>query len=74
LGFPSEVPPGGDSAQIPPEDPIQRILCIADTLSKDLDFIKVGFHIGRFITTTVNTEEERAITEALERNLEPTSQ
>jgi hypothetical protein len=40
----------------------------------DLDFIKAGFHIGRFITMVVNTEEERAITEVLKSNLESASQ
>jgi hypothetical protein len=34
------------------------------------DFIKVGFHIGRFITASVDTEKEHAITEALKFNLE----
>jgi hypothetical protein len=37
-------------AQIPLEDSPQQIPHIFDTLSKDPDFIKARFHIGRFIT------------------------
>jgi hypothetical protein len=74
LGFAGGVPLGGDSAQIPPEDPPQRIPHIADMLSKDPNFIKSEFHIRRFITTAVDTEKECAITEAFEGNLESTSQ
>jgi hypothetical protein len=60
-----EVPPGSDSTQIPLEDPPHWIPCVDNTFSKDPDFIKAGFHIGRFITAAVNTEEERVVTEAL---------
>jgi hypothetical protein len=42
-------------------------------LAKGPDFIKTGFHIGRFITTVVNTKAERADIEALKSNLYSTS-
>jgi hypothetical protein len=54
LGSTGKVPLSGDIAQPSPEDS---------------HFIKVGFHIGRFITAAVNTEEECAVTEALKNNL-----
>jgi hypothetical protein len=73
LGSAGKFPYGDDSAQIPPEDPPQWPPCIADTLSKVSDFVKARFHIRRFITTAVNTEEERTITEALKGNLETAS-
>jgi hypothetical protein len=43
---------------------------VADTLTENPDFIKVRFHIRRFITTRVGTEKEHAVTEALKCNLE----
>jgi hypothetical protein len=46
---------------------------VNDILATNPDFIKVEFHIGRFIITGVDTEKERAVTEALQCNLEFTS-
>jgi hypothetical protein len=60
--------------QIPHEVPLQWAPRVADTLAKDPNFIKVEFHIGRFITAAVDNEKERAITEALKGNLESASQ
>jgi hypothetical protein len=47
----------GNSAQPQAEGSPQRIPQVAETLAKDPDFIKVGFLIGGFITTMVNTEQ-----------------
>jgi hypothetical protein len=69
LGSIGKVPLSGDITQPSPEDSPQQIPCVADSLSKDPDFIKVRFHIGRFITAAVNTKEECAVTEALKNNL-----
>jgi hypothetical protein len=42
-------------------------------LAKDRDFIKVGFHIRRFVTVTVNMEVERAKIQALRSDMDGTS-
>jgi hypothetical protein len=60
LGTAGGVPTGGDSAQPRGENPPQSSPRVADSLAKDLDFMKAGFHIGRFVTAAVNTEAERA--------------
>jgi hypothetical protein len=39
----------------------------------NLDFIQAGFHIGRYITASVNTEAERENIKALYSSLETTS-
>jgi hypothetical protein len=52
-------------AQIFPGDPPQWAPRVIETLYKDPDFIKAGFHIGWFTTSAVNTKEECTITEAL---------
>jgi hypothetical protein len=38
----------------------QPSLRVADSLAKAGNFIKGGFHIGRFVTVAVNTEVEQA--------------
>jgi hypothetical protein len=70
LGASGDPPIGGDSIETPQENPHQWVPRVADTLTKNLDFIKAKFNIGRFITTRVNTKKEHAITEALKCNLE----
>jgi hypothetical protein len=47
---------GDDPARPQLEDLPQRSPQVAKTVAKDPDFIKVGFHIGRFITTAVDIE------------------
>jgi hypothetical protein len=74
LGTFGEAPIGGDSAQMPEEIPYERASRITDTLAMDPNIIKVGFHIKSFITTTVDTEKERTVTEALKCNLEFSSE
>jgi hypothetical protein len=44
-----------------------------ETLANNPNFIQAGFHIGRFITTVVDTEADRLNTEALWTELESTS-
>jgi hypothetical protein len=61
LGADGGVPTRGDSSQPRGENLPQSSLRVADSLAKDLDFIKAGFHIGRFVTAAVNTEAERLI-------------
>jgi hypothetical protein len=65
LGSIGEVPLGGDSARAQPSVLPQRNSRVAEILAEDPKFIKVGFHIGWFITTAVDTEAERANTEVL---------
>jgi hypothetical protein len=38
------------------EKPMQRYSCVEEFLANDPEFIKAGFHIGRFTTATVDTE------------------
>jgi hypothetical protein len=58
----------------PQEIPHQRAPRVADTLTGNPNFIKAGFHIGRFITIGVDAEKEHALTDALKCNLEFTSE
>jgi hypothetical protein len=58
LGTAGGVPLGGDLTWPQTEDSPQPISRVVETLAKAPDFIKVGFHIGRFIIATVNTQEE----------------
>jgi hypothetical protein len=69
-GSSGEAPIGGDSTEMLEEIPLKWALWVADTLAKDPDFIKAGFHVGGFITTAVDTEKEQAVTKALKCNLE----
>jgi hypothetical protein len=73
LGSAGEAPIGGDFAQPQLENLPRRTPLVAKTLAKDLDFIKTGFHIGRFITTAVDTEADHANIEALRTNLDSSS-
>jgi hypothetical protein len=45
-------------------------LHVEESLGNDLEFIKAGFHIGRFITAAVDTEVERMNTDVLYADLE----
>jgi hypothetical protein len=58
----------------PQEIPHQQAPRVADTLTGNPNFIKAGFHIGRFITIGVDAEKEHALTDALKCNLEFTSE
>jgi hypothetical protein len=69
-----EVPSSSNIAQPPPKDSSQHIPCVVDTLTKDPNFIKARFHIGRFIIAAVNTEGERIVTESLRSIMDSTSQ
>jgi hypothetical protein len=55
---------------MPEEFPLKRAPRVADSLTKNPDFIKVGFHIGRFITAVVDTAKQHVVTKALKINLE----
>jgi hypothetical protein len=70
LGASGEASIGCDSTETPEEIPCQQVPRDADTFTKNPDFIKVGFHIGRFFTVGVDTKKEHAVTEALMFNLE----
>jgi hypothetical protein len=56
--------------KLKPPQPISRI---ADSLARHPNFIKTGFHIGRFITTPVNIEAEHADIQALRCDLDSAS-
>jgi hypothetical protein len=46
---------------------------VAEFLWDNLDFIQAGFHIGRYVTTSVNSEAEQENIKALYSTLETTS-
>jgi hypothetical protein len=54
--------PPGPSNSAPPsaESPKEVFSWVADSLAKDLDFIKAGLHIGWFVTAAVNTKAEQS--------------
>jgi hypothetical protein len=56
----SGVPAGGLSDRPWEGQMPQPSLRVADSLAKAGNFIKGGFHIGRFVTIAVNTEVEQA--------------
>jgi hypothetical protein len=49
------------------------IFAVVETLANDLELIKGGLHIGRFITATVDTKADRTNIEALYTDLESSS-
>jgi hypothetical protein len=59
LGWTGGAPSQGDSPQPGAETPPQMFSREVDYLAKDPDFIKAGFHNGRFMTAVVNTGVER---------------
>jgi hypothetical protein len=73
LGIAGRVPSGGDSARPQALNSPQSLPRVVESLTKDLDFIKVGFHIGRFMTVVVNTKAERADIQALRSDLDSAS-
>jgi hypothetical protein len=56
-----------------PEKPSLQYLRVAESLLDNPEFIQDGFHIGRFITVAVDTENDRANTKALYSALETAS-
>jgi hypothetical protein len=51
----------------------QRYSRVEESLTNDPEFIKVVFHIGKFIIAAVDTEAERVNTDALYADLESAS-
>jgi hypothetical protein len=49
---------------------LQRVV---DSLAKELDFIKAGCHIGKYITAAMNTEVEQVDIQAFRNDLDSTS-
>jgi hypothetical protein len=72
LGPAGEALVGGDSARPQPKSIPRRTPLVAETLANDPDFIKVGFHIGRFITAVVDIKSNRVNTMALRTELNST--
>jgi hypothetical protein len=46
------------------------VLIVAKSLADNPEFTKAGFHIGRFVTATIDTKVDRANIKALYSNLE----
>jgi hypothetical protein len=66
--------PGPCGLATPSVESIPRVFSWVDeSLAKDLDFIKVRFHIGRFVTATINTATEQSDIQALRAGLDSTS-
>jgi hypothetical protein len=73
LGATGEHPTKGDSTGAQDAHSPQSIRHVAESLTNDPNFIKVGFHIIRFVTTIVNTEAEKADIQALRSDLDSAS-
>jgi hypothetical protein len=73
LGSTDDFPLGGDSSMLQSENPPQQYSWVAESLANDPDFIKVGFHRGRIITTVVDIQDDCANIEALYMDQESTS-
>jgi hypothetical protein len=73
LNIASGAPGPSDSASPNVESLPQVFSRVADSLEKDPNFIKTGFHIGQFLTAAVNTEAEQSDIEALWAGLDSTS-
>jgi hypothetical protein len=72
-GSAGEAPIHGDSTQPQPKSLLWRTPLVAKALAQDPDFINVGFHIGRFITSAVDIEADHFNTEALRTELDSAS-
>jgi hypothetical protein len=70
LGTTGGAPSQGNFNRPGTETPPQMFLWVANSLPKDLNFIKAGFHIGRFVTTAVDNEAEQAGIQALRGDLD----
>jgi hypothetical protein len=73
LGATGRVPNGGNLAQPRVEKMPQSFLQVVDSLANDPDFMKVGCHIGNYITVTVNTKVKQVDIQALHSDLASTS-
>jgi hypothetical protein len=67
-------PPTGKCSFVPSSGTQPRLFsCVAESLWDNLDFIQAGFHIGRYVTTFVNSEAGRENIKVLFSSLETTS-
>jgi hypothetical protein len=57
-----------------PEKQPRQYSRIAESLWDNPNFIQAGFHIGRYVTASVNTEAEREQIKALYSNMKTTSE
>jgi hypothetical protein len=55
------------------EKQLQQYLCVAESLWGNLDFIQAGFHIGRYVSASVNTQTEHEQIKALYSSMKTTS-
>jgi hypothetical protein len=76
--FRLEVPGGpqlGEGSSVPrPEKQPRPYSSVVEFLWDNLDFIQAGFHIGRYVSTYVNTIVEQEQIKALYSNMKTTSE
>jgi hypothetical protein len=73
LGTAGGTPSPSDST-LPSAESLPRVFSrVTDSLTKDLNFIKVEFHIRRFVTAAVNTEAGQSDIQVLQASLDSTS-
>jgi hypothetical protein len=64
----------GEGPSMPrPEKQPHQYSCVVESLWDNLDFIQVGFHIGRYVLAVVNTQAEQEQIKALYSSMQNTS-
>jgi hypothetical protein len=66
--------PGEGSSMPRLEKQPQQYLSVAESLWGNLDFIQAGFHIGRYVSASVNTQTEQEQIKALYSSMKTTSE
>jgi hypothetical protein len=67
-------PQQGEGSPVPrPEKQPRQYSRLVETLWDNLDFIQVGFHIGRYVSTSMNTQAEQEQIKALYSSMKTTS-
>jgi hypothetical protein len=72
-GAAANAPTGKGSARLQVEEIPWPPPRVGSPLSQDLDFIKVGCHLGKYITIVMNTEDEQEDIWALQDDLDSAS-
>jgi hypothetical protein len=68
-------PQPGEGSSVPRlEKQPQQYSCVAESLWDNLDFIQAGFHIGRYVSMSVNTQAEQEQIKTLYSSMKTTSE
>jgi hypothetical protein len=74
LGAHGGTQPGGGSSVPSPEKQPRQYSQVVESLWDNPNFIQAGFHIGRYVSTSVNTQAEQEQIKALYSSMKTTSQ